>query len=189
MRARSASCIGSVHPLLRVAPNKMVRNIVGGVVSPLLANIHLDRLDKFVEGTLIPEFTRGEGQEDEPGYTTDCSYRIQETRKEGRLLPKPSRAPPQELRTLAPRAIRSTRTTDGCNISVCGRLPAWLRRTEGRSRGDQGPTGDVPARSPQAGAFTREDLDHPCPTKCPSSSDTRSRGTDHPGRRATGRSC
>src|SRR5262245_56297451 len=32
----------------------------GGVISPLLANIYLDRLDKFVEQTLIPEFTRGE---------------------------------------------------------------------------------------------------------------------------------
>jgi group II intron reverse transcriptase/maturase len=31
----------------------------GGIVSPLLANIYLDRLDKFVTGTLIPEFTMG----------------------------------------------------------------------------------------------------------------------------------
>ena len=31
----------------------------GGVVSPILANIYLDRLDKFVENVLIPENTRG----------------------------------------------------------------------------------------------------------------------------------
>jgi len=31
----------------------------GGVVSPLLANIYLDRLDKFVEQELIPAYTRG----------------------------------------------------------------------------------------------------------------------------------
>jgi group II intron reverse transcriptase/maturase len=31
----------------------------GGIVSPLLANIYLDRFDKYVEGTLIPEFTKG----------------------------------------------------------------------------------------------------------------------------------
>ena len=31
----------------------------GGIVSPLLANIYLDRLDRFVEGTLTPEFTKG----------------------------------------------------------------------------------------------------------------------------------
>ncbi|MFI6741804.1 reverse transcriptase domain-containing protein [Nonomuraea sp. NPDC050451] len=31
----------------------------GGVVSPILSNIYLDRLDKFVETTLIPEHARG----------------------------------------------------------------------------------------------------------------------------------
>ena len=32
----------------------------GGIVSPLLANILLDKLDKFVETVLIPQYTRGE---------------------------------------------------------------------------------------------------------------------------------
>jgi len=31
----------------------------GGIVSPILANIYLDQLDRFVETTLLPEFTRG----------------------------------------------------------------------------------------------------------------------------------
>jgi group II intron reverse transcriptase/maturase len=31
----------------------------GGVVSPILSNIYLDRLDKFVETVLVPEYTRG----------------------------------------------------------------------------------------------------------------------------------
>ena len=31
----------------------------GGIVSPLLANIYLDRLDQFVEQTLIPNYTKG----------------------------------------------------------------------------------------------------------------------------------
>jgi group II intron reverse transcriptase/maturase len=31
----------------------------GGVVSPVLSNVYLDRLDKFVETILIPDFTRG----------------------------------------------------------------------------------------------------------------------------------
>jgi group II intron reverse transcriptase/maturase len=31
----------------------------GGVISPILSNIYLDKLDKFVEQTLIPEFTKG----------------------------------------------------------------------------------------------------------------------------------
>ena len=29
----------------------------GGVVSPILSNIYLDKLDKFVEQALIPEYT------------------------------------------------------------------------------------------------------------------------------------
>ena len=32
----------------------------GGVVSPILSNIYLDKLDKFVEQELIPEYTRGD---------------------------------------------------------------------------------------------------------------------------------
>ena len=32
----------------------------GGPISPLLANIYLDRLDKFVENTLVPLYTTGE---------------------------------------------------------------------------------------------------------------------------------
>ena len=31
----------------------------GGVVSPILSNIYLDRLDKFAGTVLIPEYTRG----------------------------------------------------------------------------------------------------------------------------------
>ena len=38
----------------------------GGVVSPILSNIYLDRLDKFVETVLMPEYTRG----DRTGQTT-----------------------------------------------------------------------------------------------------------------------
>jgi hypothetical protein len=38
------------------------------VVSPLLANIYLDRLDKFVEGTLIPEHTKGNYRRQKPEY-------------------------------------------------------------------------------------------------------------------------
>jgi group II intron reverse transcriptase/maturase len=40
----------------------------GGIVSPILANIYLDRLDKFVENTLIPQYTRGERRKENPEY-------------------------------------------------------------------------------------------------------------------------
>ncbi|TMR88401.1 hypothetical protein EJK15_66480 [Nonomuraea basaltis] len=40
----------------------------GGVVSPILSNIYLDRLDRFVETVLIPEYTRGGRRAFNPEY-------------------------------------------------------------------------------------------------------------------------
>ena len=40
----------------------------GGVVSPILSNIYLDRLDTFVETVLIPQYTRGELRRSNPAY-------------------------------------------------------------------------------------------------------------------------
>lgn len=40
----------------------------GGVVSPVLANLYLDRLDKFVETTLVPAYSRGKRRKDNREY-------------------------------------------------------------------------------------------------------------------------
>ena len=40
----------------------------GGVVSPVLSSIYLDRLDKFAETVLIPEYTRGGFRKNNPEY-------------------------------------------------------------------------------------------------------------------------
>jgi retron-type reverse transcriptase len=40
----------------------------GAVVSPILSNIYLDRLDKFAETVLIPEYTRGAVRVINPEY-------------------------------------------------------------------------------------------------------------------------
>lgn len=56
----------------------------GGIVSPILTNIYLDRLDKYVEQTLIPEYTRGDSR----GYGSDyrrLSKRASYLRGVGRL--------------------------------------------------------------------------------------------------------
>jgi group II intron reverse transcriptase/maturase len=41
----------------------------GGVASPVLSNIYLDRLDKFTETVLIPEYTRGKSRKANPAWT------------------------------------------------------------------------------------------------------------------------
>lgn len=40
----------------------------GGVASPVLSNIYLDRLDKYVEGVLLPAYNRGEKRHANPMY-------------------------------------------------------------------------------------------------------------------------
>src|SRR5246127_1505316 len=70
----------------------------GGVVSPILSNIYLDRLDYFVERILIPQYTRGERRAANPAYRRVASAiqrarkcgdreKVRELRKRQRLLP------------------------------------------------------------------------------------------------------
>jgi retron-type reverse transcriptase len=55
----------------------------GGVVSPLLANIYLDKLDTYIEQELIPEYTKGEKRKRNTAYQT-LSVAICRLRKQGR---------------------------------------------------------------------------------------------------------
>src|SRR5258707_7779719 len=71
----------------------------GGVVSPILSNIYLDRLDNFVETVLIPEYTRGKLRKHNPEY--------RQRPNRARPAPQPSsrmqgRGLARELRRLAP---------------------------------------------------------------------------------------
>jgi group II intron reverse transcriptase/maturase len=47
----------------------------GGVVSPVLSNIYLHKLDEFVERELIPRYTRGKGRAPNPEYARACDRR------------------------------------------------------------------------------------------------------------------
>jgi group II intron reverse transcriptase/maturase len=70
----------------------------GGVASPILSNIYLDRLDRFVEHQLMPEYTRGALRRRDPAYqqVTDQITRarrrgdmatVHELRQQQRRLP------------------------------------------------------------------------------------------------------
>ena len=54
----------------------------GGVVSPILSNVYLDKLDKFVEQELIPQYTRGTRRKRNPEYDR-IQYQLARARKRG----------------------------------------------------------------------------------------------------------
>jgi len=55
----------------------------GGVISPILSNIYLDRLDRYVRETLIPEYTQGNRRKVNNEYEA-LRQRIQHRREHGR---------------------------------------------------------------------------------------------------------
>jgi group II intron reverse transcriptase/maturase len=54
----------------------------GGVVSPILSNIYLNKLDDFVEQELIPQYTRGADRAGNPAYRR-ASHLLMRARRRG----------------------------------------------------------------------------------------------------------
>jgi len=52
----------------------------GGIISPLLSNIYLHKLDEFITTELIPQYTRGKQRANNPEYKR-LTYRIQRARQ------------------------------------------------------------------------------------------------------------
>jgi group II intron reverse transcriptase/maturase len=97
----------------------------GGVLSPCLSNIYLDRLDKFVETVLLPEYTRGVHRSSNPEYKR-ISSAIRRARKRGdyaaaRALQKQQRSiPTADLRDPVYRRLRYVRYADDILLGFTG---------------------------------------------------------------------
>lgn len=55
----------------------------GGVISPILSNIYLDKLDKYLEKVLIPAYTRGDRREYNATYRA-IAHKIYRRKKQGK---------------------------------------------------------------------------------------------------------
>jgi retron-type reverse transcriptase len=97
----------------------------GGVLSPCLSNIYLDRLDKFVETVLLPEYTRGVHRSTNPEYKR-ISSAIRRARKRGdhaaaRALQKQQRSiPTTDLQDPEYRRLRYVRYADDILLGFTG---------------------------------------------------------------------
>ncbi len=118
----------------------------GGGASPILSNIYLDKLDKFVEQELIPQYTRGARRRDNPEYHRTAA-RLADARRRGdraaaRDLAKQLRAlPSKDPADPGYRRLRYIRYADDHILGFTGpkaeadeikaRLAAFLRVTLG----------------------------------------------------------
>jgi group II intron reverse transcriptase/maturase len=97
----------------------------GGVASPILSNIYLDRLDKFVENVLLPEYNRGKLRKTNLEYKR-IENAITRARKRGdrrsaRELSQARRTlPSQDPRDPAYRRLRYVRYADDILLGFSG---------------------------------------------------------------------
>jgi group II intron reverse transcriptase/maturase len=97
----------------------------GGVLSPCLSNIYLDRLDKFVETVLIPGYTRGVRRKSNPAYNRVRSAhhgaRKRGDRAAARALRKQQRSlPVKDPRDPGYRRLRYVRYADDILLGFVG---------------------------------------------------------------------
>ena len=117
----------------------------GGVTSPVLSNIYLDRLDKFVEAVLIPEYTRGAGRARNPSYR-----RIESALRRARQ--RGDRIAARELR----KQLHSTPSTDPQDPSY--RRLRYTRYADDTLLGFTGPKAEAEEIKNRLAAFLRDDL-------------------------------
>ncbi len=117
----------------------------GGVVSPILSNIYLNKLDKFVEQVLIPQYTQGRHRRHNPEYRR-LNDRRQLARKRG------DRAVAREL-------LKQMRTVPcGDPMDPGYRRLRYCRYADDHLLGFTGPKAEAEAIKDQLAAFLRDEL-------------------------------
>jgi hypothetical protein len=117
----------------------------GGVVSPVLSNVYLHKLDVFVESVLIPQYTRGKYRRRNPEY-----HRIQ-ARMAG-AAERGDRASARDLRR------RLHRLPSGDPQDPGYRRLRYSRYADDHILGFTGPKAEAEAITDQLALFLREDL-------------------------------
>jgi hypothetical protein len=117
----------------------------GGVLSPCLSNIYLDRLDKFVETVLLPEYTRGVRRSPNPEYNRVRSA-LHRARKRG------DQAAVRALR----KQQRSLPTGDPCDPGY--RRLRYVRYADDILLGFAGPKAEAEEIKRRLAQFLQEDL-------------------------------
>ena len=117
----------------------------GGVASPILSNIYLNHLDKFVETVLIPTYTRGEVRAVNPAY-----HRVAVRRGSAR-----KRGDRAEARRLL-RQLRAMSSKDPTDPGY--RRLRYLRYADDQLLGFTGPKAEAEEIKERLTRFLRDDL-------------------------------
>ena len=118
---------------------------VGGVVSPVLSNIYLHKLDEFVERELIPQYTRGEHRAPNPEYQ-EVKNRLRNARRHG------DRAAARDLR----RQLRAFPAGDPMDPGY--RRLFYCRYADDHLLGFTGPKAEAEQIKAELARFLRETL-------------------------------
>jgi group II intron reverse transcriptase/maturase len=126
------------HPTLSGVPQ-------GGVVSPVLSNIYLHKVDEYVETVLIPQYTRGVGRKPNLAYRS-VNKQAQRARRRG------DRTKVRELR----RRMHSMPSHDPRDPGY--RRLRYVRYADDQLLGFTGPKAEAERIKDQLAMFLREDL-------------------------------
>ena len=117
----------------------------GGVVSPILSSIYLDKLDEFVEQELIPQYTRGARRKSNPEYNR-IKARQRHARKHG------DRAAARDLE----KQMRTLPSSDPVDPGY--RRLRYLRYADDHILGFTGPKAEAEQIKARLARFLRETL-------------------------------